>query len=365
MTAFIPGLELSRRFYHEAVRPILDAHYPALSYAAALVGYGSDVLGFDTEMSRDHEWGPRGYIFLRDEDADLASSIHATLRERLPHEFLGYPVDFAATDVEPHVQRMQSASAGPVNHRIYVEPLSAWAKRVLAYEPDDPLTPADWLTFASQRLLEVTAGAVFHDNVGDLTAFRARLAWYPHDVWLYLLACGWQRIGQEEHLMPRAGYVGDELGSALIGSRLVHDVMSLCFLMEKQYAPYPKWFGTAFSRLACAPDLTPALWRAQRAETWHERQAALVEAFALLAQRHTALSLTPPLPTDVTFFFGRPFKVIWGSAFADALRAQISDPKMRRIAERGLIGSIDQFSDSTDLRSSPQWRAALRSLYVL
>jgi hypothetical protein len=46
--------------------------------------------------------------------------------------------------------------------------------------------------------------------------------------------------------MPRAGFVGDELGSALIGSRLVRDIMNLCFLLEKQYAPYPKWFGTAF-----------------------------------------------------------------------------------------------------------------------
>ena len=67
-----------------------------------------------------------------------------------------------------------------------------------------------------------------------------------------MMASGWQRIGQEEHLTPHAGSVGDELGSALIGSRLVRDIMSLCFLMEKRYAPYAKWFGTAFLRLECA-----------------------------------------------------------------------------------------------------------------
>lgn len=54
---FIPGIELSRRFYAEAVRPILDAHYPGLPHAAAHVG--SDVLGYDTEMSTDHFWGRR------------------------------------------------------------------------------------------------------------------------------------------------------------------------------------------------------------------------------------------------------------------------------------------------------------------
>ena len=364
MQGFIPGLELNRRFYHEVVRPILDDHYPRLSYAAALVGYGSDVLGFDTEMSRDHEWGPRGYLFLRDEDAELAACIHATLRRHLPHEFLGYGVNFAADGIEPHVQKMSPASGGPVNHRIRVEPLRAWAERTLAYNPADPLKPADWLTLSSQKLLEVTAGEVFHDGIGDFTRLRETLAWYPHDIWLYLLASGWQRIGQEEHLMPRAGYVGDELGSALIGSRLVRDIMSLCFLMERRYAPYPKWFGGAFRRLAVAPDLLPRLWRAQQAETWQEREAALVEAFELLAQYHNALDLTPPLPTTATHFFGRPFKVIWGSAFADALRAQISDPQVRRIADRGLIGGIDQFSDSTDLRSHAQWRSALRNLYL-
>ena len=53
---FIPGLELSARFYREAVRPLLDARFPGLRHAAARLGRGSDVLGFDTEMSMDHDW---------------------------------------------------------------------------------------------------------------------------------------------------------------------------------------------------------------------------------------------------------------------------------------------------------------------
>ncbi|HEU0299458.1 MAG TPA: hypothetical protein VFR37_08395, partial [Longimicrobium sp.] len=64
MPEFIPGLELSRLFFVEAVRPLLDAAFPGLRYAAGLLGSGSDVLGFDTEMSRDHDWGPRVDLFL-------------------------------------------------------------------------------------------------------------------------------------------------------------------------------------------------------------------------------------------------------------------------------------------------------------
>jgi hypothetical protein len=56
MPSFVPGLELSRNFYHELVRPILDVDFPGLLYSAALLGRGSEVLGFDDEMSTDHDW---------------------------------------------------------------------------------------------------------------------------------------------------------------------------------------------------------------------------------------------------------------------------------------------------------------------
>src|SRR5205814_1131429 len=50
---FLPGLELSRALYEEAVRPILEEAHPDLRYAAARVGSGSEVLGFDSSRSAD------------------------------------------------------------------------------------------------------------------------------------------------------------------------------------------------------------------------------------------------------------------------------------------------------------------------
>ena len=55
---FVPGAGLSRRLYHEVVRPILSARFPDLRHAAPLLGLGSEVLGFDDEMSTDHDWKP-------------------------------------------------------------------------------------------------------------------------------------------------------------------------------------------------------------------------------------------------------------------------------------------------------------------
>lgn len=65
MPVFVSGLELSRRFFHEAVRPLVTSVFPDLRYAAALLGQGSEVLGFDNELSVDHDWGPRVFILLQ------------------------------------------------------------------------------------------------------------------------------------------------------------------------------------------------------------------------------------------------------------------------------------------------------------
>src|SRR5262245_19214173 len=45
---FVPGLSLAATTYREAVRPVLDASIPGLVHSAALLGSGSEVLGYDT-----------------------------------------------------------------------------------------------------------------------------------------------------------------------------------------------------------------------------------------------------------------------------------------------------------------------------
>lgn len=358
------GLELSRLFFQEAVKPILDVEFPGLLYSAALIGPGSEVLGFDTQMSTDHGWGPRLLLFLKEEDFQPSrDAIDETLRRQLPHSFRGYPTNFTTPDPNDNgTQHLAATESGPVNHKVEIHTTRCFILSQLNFDISHTIEPADWLTFPTQRLRTITAGAVFRDEAG-FQAVRDKFAYYPRDVWLYLLAANWARIGQEEHLMGRAGMVDDEIGSALIGSRLVRDVMRLCFLLERQYAPYPKWFGTAFKGLACAAGLSPHLRGAQLAGDWQERERHLAAAYEQLAALHNALQITEPLPAQVRNFFGRPFKVIALHGFADALRARITDEEVRRIASRRLIGGIDQFSDNTDLLEHTGFRHALRRLY--
>ena len=364
MPEFVKGLELSRLFYEEAVRPALAAEFPGLRYAAALIGTGSEVLGFDDATSADHCWGPRVDLFLKEEDYDAARErVREALRRKLPHSFRGYPTSFTEPDPDDNgTQHLDARGAGPVNHKVEVMTARGFFLDYLAFDIEREVEPADWLTFPEQKLRTVTSGAVFHDEVG-LEEVRRRFAYYPRDVWLYQLASAWARVGQEEHLMGRAGSVGDELGSAIIGARLVRDLMRLCFLSERTYAPYPKWFGTAFKQLSCAAELSPHLRAALAARTWQEREQHLVAAYRLVAGMHNRLGLTGPLPTEPRGFFGRPFRVIELHGFAGSTLALIREERVRRIAGRRPIGGIDLFSDSTDLVSHASWRAALRGLY--
>jgi hypothetical protein len=366
LPAFIPGLELARLFFAECVQPQMAAAFPQVPYDAAIIHTGSEVLGFDTPMSRDHHWGPRVSLYLRPPDAEAhADAIVEHFRHNLPYAFRGYATNFVEHADEPGILGFAPITSGPINHRISVGTLRGLLRDYLGWDwqPDTPPDPLDWLTFPQQKLRTLTQGGVFHTALGDVPAMQAQLNWYPRDVWLYLLAAGWGRIGQEEAFVGRAADVGDDLGSRIIASRLVRDLMQLCFLMERQYAPYAKWFGTGFQRLACAPELLPIFETVLAADDIQTREQHLARAYQWVAAQHNRLGMTAPLDTATRLYFGRPYHVISADRFGDALRRQIQDPTIRQLAESSPFGALDQFSDSTDLREITRVRHALKGLY--
>jgi hypothetical protein len=348
-TKFIPGMELCREYYWEVVRPILDEKFPDIKHAAALVGDGSEVLGLDTTLSMDHDWIPRVMLFLvESEYPSLSEALGRAVRTGLPDSFRGFSLD-------PKGKHGDTRGIEILTPRRFLT-------EYLGFDIRKEMESADWLTFPEQKLCGITKGAIYWDGI-DLEAVRHRFAYYPRDIWLYLLAAGWNRIGQEEHLMGRAGGMGDEIGSAIIAARLVRDVMRLCFLMEKRYAPYAKWFGTAFGQLTVARDLSPMLKKVLLANDWPERERQLASVYEFIAVRHNNLGITEPLDAKAAKFYERPFIVIGGGRFAEAICEKISDPAMKQVIEKKLIGGIDQISDNTDILCGTQWRDILRRLY--
>ncbi len=347
MPQFIPGLRLSKLFYQQEVKPILDSEFPKLRYSVAIIGWGSEVLGFDTRASRDHHWGPRVLLFLSEKDfPKLENKINKALANNLPYEFMGYSTNYSKP--EPNgVRHPIKITHGPVNHMVNIYTLRSFVQARLGFDPFKKIALTDWLTFPQQRLLELVSGDVYHDGMGELRKVRQKLLYYPKDVWLYLLAAQWTRISQEEAFVGRTGDVGDELGSQVIAARMVREIMKLAFLMEKQYVPYSKWLGTAFSKLKIAKKLFRVLRKTLLAETWKQREKWLSQAYSIMARHHNSLRITKALPTKVSHYHGRPYSVIHGDKFAAEIKKAIKDPKVKGI--KANIGSIDQFTDSTDL----------------
>jgi hypothetical protein len=363
MPEFMPGLTLAKLYYEEAVKPILDSHAPNLVYSAGLIGPGSEVLGFDTEMSTDHSWGPQLMLCLSKEVlARVADDMHETLGHQLPFSFRGFPTHFETVPDEPGTVMPKLTTHRPINHRVHLIDLPDFVREYAGIELGQELTVMDWLTVPEQTLRTLAAGAVYHDGLHVLEPMRRKLAFYPHDVWLYLLSAQWQRIGQEEPFVGRAGIVGDEVGSAVIAARLVRDIMRLCLLMEKEYAPYPKWFGSAFARLDCAPELTPILAKVLGSRDWPERERCLVAAYEILVTMHNDLGITKPMPTRVSQFHDRPFMVIGGEAVGQTIWEAIEDREIKALPYG--VGKIDQWVDSTDILSHPERFRRLRALYV-
>ena len=178
------GAELARRFFTGAVEPLLSRALPGLGYAAARLGSGSDVLGLDDEMSRDHDWGCRLTLLVDQDARDQVPRISRMLEEGLPERFGEFPVRFPVT------------WDSSVSHKVEVATVADFAASRLGVDPTGGLSVLDWLSVTGQSVLEVTAGPVFTDRTRTLAAVRALLAWYPPDVERYVLAAGWQRLCQ-------------------------------------------------------------------------------------------------------------------------------------------------------------------------
>jgi hypothetical protein len=347
MPRFIPGLRLSGLFYRDAVKPILDQQFPRLRYSAALIGWGSEVVGFDTSLSSDHHWGPRVLLFLRkDEYQELSKPVQDILSKKLPYEFKGYSTNFS--EPEPNgVRHPVAINAGPVNHMVNIYTVRDLVNARLGFDIAHDISVKDWLTFPQQRLLELTAGQVFHDGLGELNKLRRKLNYYPKDIWLYMLAAQWTRISQEEAFVGRAGNVGDELGSRIVAARIVRELIKLTFLMERQYTPYSKWLGSAFSKLKISKKLSSPLKRVLAAENWKSRERWLSECYSIVAFQHNALKITSAMATEVSNYFDRPYKVIHADRFAEAIKNVIRNREVKAI--KADLGSIDQFTDSTNV----------------
>jgi hypothetical protein len=340
VVGFVSGVEFNGAFYAEVIGPLV-VPWP---HAAARLGTGSDVLGFDDQRSTDHGWGPQLVLLVAESHL---GDVRAAIEEGLPDTFGGWPVRYGRDDT-------------PLIHHVSVSTPAAWLSSHLGVDPIPGLAATDWLLVPQQKLLEVTGGAVYHDDDGTLSRVRSQLSWFPEPVWLWILACQWRRIAQEEAFIGRTAEVGDEVGSRLAAARMVRELVRLWFLFNRAYWPYTKWFGSAFARLPGAEVLDRAVRDVLAAGDYRAREAALTEAYELVGRRHNETALTDSVDPTVRSFYGRGYQVLMSDRFVGACLSSLVDQELKSLP---LVGSVDQVADSTDLLSDGTRPRRLAALY--
>ncbi len=277
------GLEISRHFCREVVLPLLASRHGALldRMAVGVSGTGSDVLGVDDDISRDHHWGPRAAILLLDEDFDdCGDAVLQTLRSQLPRSFEGHPV---------RVERRNRTS-------VCVDSLGGYLNWFLG-TAKLPEADEDWFRLCEMDLLHITSGEVFHDPAGRWTAAREAFAYYPDRVWRKRIAdwCMYVTGRDAPYNLNRVGRRGDLVAAHIYFGQALRRVMELGCAIERRYAPYPKWQYRFFRTLGgCAPRILPILDRLNATHEWRPRVEGLVEINHVFAHRLHELGLTGP-----------------------------------------------------------------------
>ena len=238
------GLELSKAYYEAYGAPMLENDFPDLvtKIAVGLVGMGSECLGYDDDISTDHDFEPGFCMFLPEED--VVDRRSAFLLERayakLPDEFMGY-------------RRNRLNPVGGNRHGVLR--LSEFlTSRLGAKFPDDNA----WMQIPEQYFLEVISGELFRDDVGDFTRIRNYFSKMPEDVRKKKLAGELVMMEQGgQYNYTRCLQHGETGAAQLAAVEFTKAAMHVVFLLNGRFMPYYKWRFRALRELVLLSDTAP------------------------------------------------------------------------------------------------------------
>ena len=260
-----------------------------------------------------------------------------TFCEDLPRRFRGFPVGFGQAD-EHGISSMEDTESA-FRPMINISTFDDFMNKNLGVADVDQIGLFHWLAFSEHKLLTLKKGRLFRDDLKIAETLK-KLDYYPREVWLYMLMSDWSCICEERAFVKRTAARGDEIGSRIVCARLSHRIMHLCFLYERKYAPYSKWFGIAFDELVSAPTVKPLLEKAMDTGSFLEREKYIARAQATLIDIHNAGALTDPIPSALHPYYTRDILVADADLVCRALKEALSDTPLGGIPPIGAISNV-------------------------
>lgn len=229
MDTGVKGLDLCERFFRECGLPQLQARCGEYldRMTIGLVGDGSDCLGFDDELSRDHDWGPGFCIWLNSDDYQSFGAEIQQVYDSLPDTFDGFPARTTSTWGEGRV----GVFDGGEFYRRYLGRTST------------PDSLRQWLMIPENALASATNGRIFHNSDNDFSHIRADLLkGYPESVRLKKIAARCMQTGQAgQYNYPRMLKRKADYAAMQALAKYCESLLSLIFLLNNRYLPFYKW----------------------------------------------------------------------------------------------------------------------------
>jgi hypothetical protein len=233
----VNGLQLAEAYYRDVGAAMIDERFQSHveRIAVGLAGPGSECLGFDDEVSRDHDWGPAFCLWLTDEDFVEIGGELQRVYARLPATFMGFGPRLASPGEE---------------WRVGVSRASDFFMRFTGLSRA-PTGISEWLRIPEHSLASCTNGKVFRDSLGEFTRLReALLGYYPEDVRLSKIASLCITIAQNgQYNYTRSIRRQEGFSADYSMMRFCSDSMLLVFLLNRRYAPFYKWLHRAVGEL--------------------------------------------------------------------------------------------------------------------
>ncbi|MBQ9141789.1 MAG: DUF4125 family protein [Lachnospiraceae bacterium] len=254
------GLALCKAYYEECCKPMLEARFPKYvdKIAVGLVGEGSDCFGYDDAFSRDHDWGPRLFLWVTDKVYEEIGAELNTAYEELPKVYKGVPYQESVQAVgRCGVQRIgdfYGKLLGTENC-----PVDVWNRgkedgiglsdeggtQEKFREKDIWWYPEgiQWERIPEERLAAAVNGAVFVDKSGEFTQIRRILKeGCPKRLWYLKIAEAAARFSQNgQYNYRRMRKRGDMVSAGLMMSEAVREALKLLYYVVEEYPPHDKW----------------------------------------------------------------------------------------------------------------------------
>lgn len=207
------GLERSRELFETVIEPILRKEIPEILDIASIgiAGQGSECLGYDDDLSEDHDFKTRCTIWLDKPD-------YEDYFDKIQRIFQNIDAEIKCECAQDFYQKYTGLTS-------------------------PPSTISQWLVLPQDILRIISNGELFINHCKPFREFReVILNYYPEDVRFKKMAYCLNKIAQSgQYNYARAIKRSDDVVAMFAMSEFLEFYIKFLHLVNKKYAPFYKW----------------------------------------------------------------------------------------------------------------------------